>query len=76
MQIGQLKLLRSLCVERDPDVAVHIRELAMKSFVSVMKDIAPRSVASYSILSTMYRITLFLIHPVIISVSLLMLRRQ
>lgn len=45
-QIGQLKLLRGLCVERDPDLAVTIRKLAMESFVLVMKDIAPRSVGS------------------------------
>jgi hypothetical protein len=29
-------------VERDPDMAVKVRKLAMRSFVSVMKDIAPR----------------------------------
>ncbi len=46
MQISQLKLLRGLCVERDPDLAVTVRELAMKSFVYVMKDIAPRSVVT------------------------------
>ena len=29
-------------MERDPDVAVKVRKLAMRSFASIMKDIAPR----------------------------------
>lgn len=39
--ICQLKHLRTLCVERDPDVAVKVRKLAMKYFTDVIKDIAP-----------------------------------
>ena len=31
-----------LCFERDPDVAITIRKLAMVSFMAVIKDIAPR----------------------------------
>ena len=42
VQIGQLKLLRALCAERDPDTALEVRKLAMSAFTAVMKDISPR----------------------------------
>lgn len=32
----------SLCSERDPEVAVTVRKMAMASLMTVFKDIAPR----------------------------------
>ena len=42
LQITKLKNLRMLCSERDPDVAITIRKVAMVSLMTVIKDIAPR----------------------------------
>ena len=40
-QIGLLKTLRSLCVEREPEVCITVRKLAMVSTMAVFKDIVP-----------------------------------
>jgi hypothetical protein len=39
--IGLLKTLKTLCMEKDPQVAITTRKLAMISFAEVIKDIAP-----------------------------------
>lgn len=41
MQIGLLKTLCSLCVEREPEVCITVRKLAMVSTMAVFKDIVP-----------------------------------
>ena len=41
LQIGLLKTLKTLCMEKDPQVAITTRKLAMISFAEVIKDIAP-----------------------------------
>ena len=41
MQIGLLKTLRSLCVEREPEVCITVRKFAMVSTMAVFKDIVP-----------------------------------
>ena len=43
-QIALLKKLRALCSEKDGDVAITVRKLAMVSLTAVFKDIAPRCV--------------------------------
>ena len=47
MQIGLLKTLRSLCVEREPEVCITVRKLAMVSTMAVFKDIVPGYVYLY-----------------------------
>ena len=42
VKVGVLKQLRTLCAEREPDIAVEVRKVAMPAFLDVMKDIAPR----------------------------------
>ncbi|XP_064381917.1 nucleolar complex protein 3 homolog isoform X2 [Halichondria panicea] len=39
--ISYLKSLRDLCTERDPDVAITVRKLAIVSLTTLFKDIAP-----------------------------------
>ena len=72
-QIGQLRHLRALCVERDPYQVVEMRVLAMKSFTSIVKDIAPRFVMHDNKLFMRENLADI---AVIISVNSLMLRRQ
>ena len=42
LQVSNVQKLLSLCTERDPEVAVTVRKMAMASLMTVFKDIAPR----------------------------------
>lgn len=41
LQVSLLKTLRSLCEEREPEVCITVRKLAMVSTMAVFKDIVP-----------------------------------